>query len=268
MEYKGLMGGFYKITEWIMRIAGSNLLWLLCSSPFMIVLAMKLILLLQSPTPQPETLTIWVMGVLAPFTLFPATAALFSVTRKWVMGESDLSIIKVYFKGYKENYKQSMIGGIFYTILFAIMYVDYEVYMNQMNNLQMIGMVMLFFLLILFLSLFNFFSLVAHYHLGALQLIKNAILFTILRPFRTFSTLICAAVLGFLTLRFGWLIFFGFGSLTAFVAFYNFYIAYNKIQEKVERMRQNEEASNNGSTQQDGEDLTLELPSSENKEKD
>src|SRR5690606_35821524 len=128
---------------------------------------------------------------------------------------------------------------------------------NQMNNLQMIGMVMLFFLLILSLSLFNFFSLVAHYHLGALQLIKNAILFTILRPFRTLSTLICAGVLGFLTLRFGWLIFFGFGSLTAFVAFYNFYIAYNKIQEKVERMRQNENASSS-STQQDDEDLGLE----------
>lgn len=268
MEYKGFMGGFYKITEWIMRISGSNLLWLLCSSPFLLVLLMKLLLVLQSPTPQPETLTIWVMGVLAPFTLFPATSALFSVTRKWVMGESDLSIIKVYFKGYKENYKQSMLGGIFYTLLFAIMYVDYEVYMNQMDNLQIIGMIMLFFLLLLSLSLFNFFSLVAHYHLGVLQLIKNAILFTIIRPFRTLSTLICAIVLGFLTLRFGWLILFGFGSLTALVAFYNFYIAYNKIQEKVERMRQAEEESNGVGPADDDEDLALDLPAGEEKEKD
>ncbi|WP_018750482.1 YesL family protein [Paenibacillus sanguinis] len=267
MEYKGFMGGFYKITEWIMRISGSNLLWLLCSSPFMLVLGMKFLLLLQTPAPPPETLTIWIMGFLAPFTLFPATSALFSVTRKWVMGESDLSIIKVYFKGYKENYKQSMIGGIFYTLLFAIMYVDYQVYMTQMENLQIIGMIMLFFLLLLSLSLFNFFSLVAHYHLGALQLIKNAILFTILRPFRTLSTLICAGVLGLLTLRYGWLIFFGFGSLTALVAFYNFYIAYNKIQEKVERMRQAEEDSSNSKVEED-EDMALDLPADEQKEKD
>lgn len=267
MEYKGFMGGFYRITEWIMRISGSNLLWLLCSSPFMLVLAMKVLLLLQTPTPPPETLSIWIMGILAPFTLFPATAALFSVTRKWVMGEGDLSIIKVYFKGYKENYKQSMIGGIFYTLLFAIMYVDYRVYMTQMDNLQIIGMVMLFFLLLLSLSLFNFFSLVAHYHLGAFQLIKNAILFTILRPFRTISTLICAGVLAFLTMRYGWLIFFGFGSLTSVVAFYNFYIAYNKIQEKVERMRQAEEDSANSQAEED-EDMALDLPTDEQKEKD
>ncbi|MED4957800.1 DUF624 domain-containing protein [Paenibacillus macerans] len=268
MEYKGFMGGFYKITEWIMRISGSNLLWLLCSSPFLFFLLMRL-LMLQTPSAEPELLTtLWAMGILAPFTLFPATAALFSVTRKWVMGEADLSIIKVYFKGYKENYKQSMLGGIFYTLLIVIMYVDYEVYMNQMNSMQILGMIMLFLLFLLLLSLFNFFSLVAHYHLGAVQLIKNAILFTIIRPFRTLSTLICAVVLGFLTMRFGWLILFGFGSLTALVAFYNFYIAYNKIQEKVEKMRQAEEESNGINLSKTDDDLELNLPAGEDKEKD
>ncbi|MCM3699844.1 YesL family protein [Paenibacillus macerans] len=267
MEYKGFMGGFYKITEWIMRISGSNLLWLLCSSPFLFFLLTKL-LLLQSPGAPQENLTLWAMGILAPFTLFPATAALFSVTRKWVMGEADLSIIKVYFKGYKENYKQSMLGGIFYTLLIVIMYVDYTVYMTQISNMQIIGMIMLFLLFLLLLSLFNFFSLVAHYHLGAFQLIKNAILFTIIRPFRTLSTLICVVVLGVLTMRFTWLILFGFGSLAALVAFYNFYIAYNKIQEKVEKMREAEEESNGINLSKTDDDLELNLPAGEDKEKD
>lgn len=241
MESKGLMGGFYKITEWIMRISGSNLLWLLCSSPF---LFFAFTMLLSPELNQDFLITnLWLMAIVAPFTLFPATAALFSVTRKWVMGEADVGIIKTYFKGYKENYKQSLIGGVFYTLLTVVMVVDYQVYMKELNNLQFIGIVMLVFLVILLISLFNFFSMVAHYYMKTTQIIKNAILLTILKPFRVLSTVICVGVLVFLTLRFPWLILFGFASLTALVAFFNFYGAYNKVQEKVEKMRAAEQES-------------------------
>ncbi|GIO84278.1 hypothetical protein J25TS5_12100 [Paenibacillus faecis] len=263
MEYKGLMGGFYKITEWIMRVSGSNLLWVLCSSPFLFVLMTKF-LYMQNPEAPPENATLYLMAILAPFTIFPATAALFTVVRKWVMGESDLSIIKLYFRGYKENYKQSMVGGLFYTLLFVIMYVDYYFYMTQLNNMQLLGMIMMIFLVLLSISLFNFFSLVAHYHLKVTLLIKNAILLTIIRPFRALSTLICVVVLAFLTLRFMWLVFIGFATLTALVAFYNFFIAYNKIQEKVEKMREAEERD----AATEAEASVSELSEGEAKEKD
>ncbi|WP_110933369.1 YesL family protein [Paenibacillus bouchesdurhonensis] len=266
MEYKGLMSGFYKATEWIMRISGSNLLWLLCSSPFLFFVLTGLL----SPDIEMWIQIAWILAILAPFTLFPATSALFSVTRKWVMGDTDVSVIKVYFKGYKENYKQSMIGGIFYTLLIIIMIVDYNVYMKQFANMQIIGIIMLIFLILLSLSLFNFFSLVAHYHLKTTLLIKNAILLTILRPFRVLSTVLCVVALGFITAQFTWLILFGFGTLTAFVAFYNFNISYNKLQEKVEKMRQNEEGTKEGEEEsepgddegkhEDGEDSPRELP--------
>lgn len=267
METKGLMGGFYKITEWIMRISGSNLLWLLCSSPFLFFVLTMLV----SPEMNADFLReiLWFMAIVAPFTLFPATAALFSVTRKWVMGDMDVSIIKTYFKGYKENYKQSMVGGIFYTLLIVIMIVDYNVYMKQLNNLQFIGIVILVFMVLLLVSLFNFFSMVSHYYLKVTQLIKNAILLTILRPFRVLYTLIITGVLVLITIRFPWMIFFGFMSLTAYVAFYNFYAAYNKVQEKVEKMRQAEtdgDDSGNGDNGEDGES-SLELPSGEANEK-
>lgn len=155
MEYKGLMGGFYKITEWIMRISGSNLLWMICSLPFMFFLMTWLL----SPDAIVRDQTLLFMAVWHRLHCFRQRLHLFSVARKWVMGESDLSVFKVYFKGYKENYKQSMFGGIFYTLLIVIMVVDYNVYMKQFENLQIIGMIMLVFLLILSVSLFNFFSL-------------------------------------------------------------------------------------------------------------
>ncbi|MOA03746.1 hypothetical protein D3C78_1232680 [compost metagenome] len=248
-----------------MRIAVSNLLWVICSSPFLFVLLTKLLMTLNPvPGSQPEYFTYLVMAVLAPFVLFPATSALFSVIRKWVMGETDLSIFKVYFKGYKENYKQSMIGGIFYTILFVVMIFDYYAYMDKLDNLQMIGIIILIFLFVLFASLFNFFSMVAHYHMGAVQLIKNAILLTIIKPFRMLTTVICTAILAFLTFKYGWLILFGFGSLTALVAYYNFHIAYNKIQEKVEKMN----ADKNGEQSSMDDDNSEKLESGEQKEKE
>lgn len=237
MEPRGFMGGFYRLTEWITRIAGSNLLWLICSLPFMFF--MFTWLMADNEALRQQSLLF--MAVTAPITLFPATSALFSVVRKWIMGDTDLSTFKVYFKAYKDNYKQSIIGGLLYTLLIVVMIFDYEVYMKQFSNLQFIGLVVLIFLVILFLSLFNFFSLVAHYHLKVSQIFKNAILLTIIRPIRSLTTLLCTVALGYMTMRMPWLIMFGFGSLTALVAFYNFYMAYTKVQEKVEKMREKED---------------------------
>ncbi|MBP2001290.1 putative membrane protein YesL [Paenibacillus shirakamiensis] len=241
MENKGLMGGLYKITEWITRIFVSNLLWLVCSIPFLFIGFTKLLLLAQSPN-QTENLTLWLMAILAPFTLFPATAALFALTRKWIMGDPDVPIFKTYFKAYKENYKYSMIGGVFYTLLTVIMIIDYKVYMTQLNNTQVIGMVMLVFLLLILVSMFNFFSTLVHYHMTIVQVIKNSILLTLVRPFRVFSTVLIVIVLGMITYRFPVFIVVGFASLTACVAFFNFYGTYMKMQLKAEQLREAREA--------------------------
>lgn len=102
MEFKGAMGGLYRITEWISRIAFSNILWALCSVPFLFAGVMKMIMLGSEAGGPNEQITLnWVLGVLAPFTVFPATAALFTVVRKWVMGNTDVSTFRTFFRGTK-----------------------------------------------------------------------------------------------------------------------------------------------------------------------
>lgn len=240
MEFKGVMGGLYRATEWIMRIAGSNLLWLLCSSPFLFLVLTKLLIILNGLGNDP--LTLYGMAILAPFTLFPATSALYTVVRKWVMGDADVPVFKTYFRGYKENYKQSMLGGIFYTLLFVVMAVDYTVYMGRMQNLQLVGVIMLVLLILLFVSLFNFFSMVVHYHMKTSLILKNAVLLTIIRPFRAFFTLVGAVALLAITYKFQWLIIFGTASLTAWFAFFNFYASYNKMQAQIAKMEEKKAA--------------------------
>ncbi|AIQ28947.1 membrane protein [Paenibacillus sp. FSL P4-0081] len=242
MEFKGAMGGLYRITEWISRIAFSNILWALCSVPFLFAGIMKMIMLGSEAGGPNEQITLnWVLGVLAPFTVFPATAALFTVVRKWVMGNTDVSTFRTFFQGYKENYFKSMLGGIIYTLLFVIMYVDVTVYMTQMANFKIVGILMLVLMIILFVSMFNFFSIVVHYQMTFKEVVTNSILLTIARPIRVFSTLIGSAVLLYIGLRYPVLYALCIPTFIAMLAFFNFYATYNKLQLQVEKKKLAEE---------------------------
>ncbi|WP_424766762.1 YesL family protein [Paenibacillus sp. sgz302251] len=254
MEPRGLMGGFYRISEWIMRLSVINVLWIVCSIPF-VFLAFPL--LMAGGTTEAEMLSqiytsLILMAIVAPFTLFPATAAMFAVARKWVMGETDVGLFKTFFRGYKENYKQSMIGGIIYTILLAIMIVDFIVYREQ---LQLLSYIFIAFLVLLVVSLFNFFSMLVHYHMKTFQLLKNAVLITIGKPFRSLSTAIMALAVMYFSTRFTFLIPFFMGSIIAYLSFWNFYLIYQKLQDQAEKAKLAEEEEAEKAAELDREDL-------------
>lgn len=134
-----------------------------------------------------------------------------------------------------------MLGGIIYTLMFVIMYVDVTVYMTQMPNFRIVGILMLVLMIILSVSMFNFFSIVVHYQMSFKQVMTNSILLTIARPIRVFSTLIAAAVLAYIGLRYPALYFICIPTLIAMAAFFNFYATYNKLQLQVEQKKLKEE---------------------------
>jgi uncharacterized membrane protein YesL len=239
MEMRGLMGGFYKISEWIMRLAVTNVLWIVCSLPFVYLLVSAVFF---SPNTDQMLWGLTISLVTAPFFFFPATAALFTVARKWVMGEGDVPLLKTFFRGYKENYVQSMLGGIIYALLFIIMIVDFRVYLNGLSSLQLLSYIFIGLMVLLFVSLFNFFSMTVHYHMKTLQLVKNAILITIGRPIRSVGTVITCGFIIYISTRWTFLIPFFMGSLVAMVAFYNFYGIYQKLQLQAEKAAAAQEA--------------------------
>ncbi|MGU3470557.1 YesL family protein [Paenibacillus sp. D51F] len=236
MEMRGIMGGFYRISEWIMRLAVTNILWIVCSLPFAFFVFTAF--LSTGLEENAMSMFYWwlVMGLAAaPFTLFPATSAMFGVARKWVMGDLDVPLFRTYFRHYKENYLQSMIGGIVYALLFGIMIVDFK-YFQGNSSLQLVSYVFLGLILLLGISLFNFFSMVVHYHMKTFQLLKNAVLITIGRPLRSFSTAIVSGFIIYISFstKLTWLIPFFMGSIIAYFAFWNFYLTYQKIQAQTE----------------------------------
>jgi uncharacterized membrane protein YesL len=231
MEMKGMMGGLYRICEWIMRFSVINILWVLCSIPIFYFL----IVLLHSQTLDQFVFTLMIMGVLSPFTLFPATSAMFAVARKWVMGEEDVPLFKTFFRSYKENYVKSMFGGIIFTFLIVLMIVNYRFYAAQESALQFLSVVFIAFLLVVFISMFHFFSIVVHLEMKTLQVVKNAILITLGRPLTSVLITITNLFILYISFyHFTFLIPFFMGSLIAYMTFFHFHRLFLKIKKKQE----------------------------------
>jgi uncharacterized membrane protein YesL len=232
LEMKGLMGGLYRISEWIMRFSVTNLLWLVCSIPFFYL---ALNLLFVEDIAQMNTVLLS-MGIVSPFTLFPATAAMFTVVRKWVTGDVDVPLFKTFFRGYKENYVQSMIGGLFFTVVAVIMTFNFMFYWGQSGTAQMLAYLFIAFSIILFVSVFHFFSIMVHFHMKVFQIIKNAILITAGRPIRTLILLISNLFVLYISLaKFHFLVLFFMGSIIAYFSFITFYQIFTKTKQKLEQ---------------------------------
>lgn len=231
MEMKGMMGGLYRICEWVMRLSVINVLWVLCSIPIFYFL----IVLLNSQSLDQFIFTLIIMGVLAPFTLFPATSAMFGVARKWVMGEEDAPLFKTFFRGYKENYVKSMLGGIIFALLIVLMIVNFQFYSSQESGLQLLSVLFIAFLLVIFISMFNFFSIVVHLEMKTLQVVKNALLITLGRPLTSILVTITNLFILYISFyHFTFLIPFFMGSLIAYMTFFHFHRVFLKIKKKQE----------------------------------
>jgi uncharacterized membrane protein YesL len=240
MEMRGMMGGFYRLSEWVMRLSVTNVLWLLTSLPFwyFVLLGYQSLQLAETNEELLNSFqtSVIVLAVLSPFTLFPATSAMFSVARKWILGDTDVPLLKTFFRNYKQNYVQSMAGGIFYALLFAVMIVDFVVYRDQINGFQILAYLFIALIALLTISLLHFFSLLAHFHMKTLQLLKNALILTIGRPFRSIAMALGTAAVLYLSIpkQLGgmgltFLIPFFFGSIIAVYTFYNFNLVMQKM---------------------------------------
>lgn len=238
MEMNGFMGGLYRITEWIMRFSVTNVLWVLCSAPFFFF---GVNLLVAENTEQLKSV-IYLMAAVAPFTLFPATTAMFTVVRKWIMGQEDAPLLRTFFRGFKDNYVQSLLGGLLYTILYAVMIMNFQFYSGQSNLSGILAIMFLVFMVVLSISAFHFFSLTAHMYMSTIQIIKNSVLITIGRPITSIMIALSAGVVLYISFyQFPFLIPFFMGSLIAYMSFWHFYRVYQKALD-IQKQKEESEA--------------------------
>src|SRR5699024_679089 len=120
----------YTISNWIFNIAFINILWII--------------------------FTILGLGI---FGLFPATAAMFAVARKWIiLGERDFNVLPMFWKFYRQDFfKLNGFALLFYAFGFFLYFDAAFLFLNSGFFLYLISGVLLFiFVFIIFLFFFFF----------------------------------------------------------------------------------------------------------------
>ncbi|WP_419954835.1 YesL family protein [Neobacillus niacini] len=193
------MNGLYALTEWITRFAYVNILWIGFS----------------------------LLGLVF-FGISPATVAMFTIIRKWIMGESDIPVFKTFWHTYKKEFLRGNGVGIVIALLAYIIFID----LNYIKLDTMIQIPLYLIIFAIIMTLLYIFPVYVHYNVTFLQLFKNSFFIMMVNPVSSIMMLIGFVAL-FFVMRFlpALSIFFG-GSLSAGIIMSSCYLAFQKIEKK------------------------------------
>ncbi|MEH7414437.1 DUF624 domain-containing protein [Neobacillus drentensis] len=107
----------------------------------------------------------WILSCLPIVTIVPATTAMFSVVRQWQLHQ-DTSVVRNYFRYFRENFKQSFLIGLIWTVISVILYLNYF-YLNQdQTGARFIILIPLLLISLLFTGTSAYlFSVISHYEM-------------------------------------------------------------------------------------------------------
>ncbi|MFC4319955.1 YesL family protein [Litchfieldia salsa] len=137
------------------------------------------------------------------FGIMPATAAVYSIYRKWLNNEEVPSLYKSFWKFYKESFISSNIIGLLIFIIGLILYLDYFFLIQQQSMIVTIALVILTVIAFVYMVLLlNIFPIYVHFKMKPFNYIKYAVVFGLVNPFRTLLMAFWVGVMIILTLRF------------------------------------------------------------------
>jgi uncharacterized membrane protein YesL len=194
----------YSATEWISKFAYINLLWIGFSLAGLLV-----------------------------FGLFPATISMFTIIRKWIMGEGDIPVFRTFWTTYKSEFFRSNGLGLLVAVVCGLIILDL-VFMKNLGNgfMNPIQIPLYLFMFAVVMTMLYLFPVYVHYNLKLIQMIKNSFLMMLISPI---ENLVMIAGIGavYFVVKFipGLGIFFG-GSLCAAIIMAACYLVFNKVDKK------------------------------------
>ncbi|SDO03696.1 YesL family protein [Alkalicoccus daliensis] len=164
MQLGGVMGGIYKISDVMMKLAYLNLLWLLGVLTGAVVLG-----------------------------IMPATIALFSIIRSWLLKDDTLIFHKKFIEVYKKEFFKSNLLGAGISFIMYLLFINFQVAALVVES--HIIMYVLFFINIfvaaaLALLLLFIFPIYVHFEMNLFQKVKLAMMMGITSPHITFAILV------------------------------------------------------------------------------
>jgi uncharacterized membrane protein YesL len=199
MKLGGLSGRFFLISEWISRFAYINFLWIAFS-----------------------------LAGLVAFGLMPATVALFSVTRKWILGQTDFPIFQTFANTFRKEFIKSNMLGLILFLFGYMLYVDLAYIPAEgilLTLLRFSVLTIAFFFIIILLYIFPVY---VHYNWKTLSYIKYALILGASYPHFTFGMMIAMFILYILLSILPGVIPFFSVSLLAYLVMYISYQVFSK----------------------------------------
>ncbi|GAE92162.1 yESV protein [Gracilibacillus boraciitolerans JCM 21714] len=200
------MGGeFYRVSIWITRFAWLNILWLIFT----------------------------LLGLVL-FGIMPASIAMFSIVRKWVLKDFNVPIFQSFLLEYKRNFfRANLLGIVLYVIgYFLSVFLKYTGMMSESNLYPvLLGTFILaaFFYVLLILYIAPVF---VHYELSFWQYIRYAISIGAVNLPYSVSALTVLAGIYYVSLKFpGITLFFSF-SISAYVTMFIVQIGFTQLLKK------------------------------------
>lgn len=157
MVTDGLTGLVYKLSNWLMKLAFLNILWIVFS----------------------------LLGLVI-FGFSPATIAMCAVIRK-LGKDQDEPVFKTFLDVYKKEFLRGNIIGIILIMIGLISYFDIQFFKETSHSfLQFFYFPFVFLNCIFYLTVMYIFPTYVHYNASILQVIKNAFLIMIMNPLSSF----------------------------------------------------------------------------------
>ena len=194
----------HSATEWIAKFAYINLLWIGFSLVGLVVLG-----------------------------LFPATISMFTVIRKWILGEGDIPILRTFWTTYKSEFLRSNGLGLLIAIVSGIIVLDL-VFMKNLGNgfTNAIQIPLYMFMFAVVMTTFYLFPIYVHYELKLIQMIKNSFFMMLINPLENLVMIAGIVAMSFVVKFIPGLGFFFGGSLSAAIIMASGYLAFTKVDKK------------------------------------
>jgi len=198
------MGKLFTGCEWIMRFAYVNLLWFLFSIAGLII-----------------------------FGIFPATVALFTIVRKWLLKETDFPIWQTFLSVYLNEFKNSNRLGLILILCGTFLVFDAFFIQTLEGAFQLVLQVPLLIISAIYLMvLLYIFPVYVHYEFKLIEYLKNAFFLSIYHFHMSLLMLISVAAILFLLLyQPGLTPFFSIVSIAWVLMFFGIY-SFNRIESR------------------------------------
>jgi uncharacterized membrane protein YesL len=199
-----LNGNVYKYCDWIMKFGYLNLLWMLFTLTGLII-----------------------------FGFIPATISLFTITRAWIRGNTDIPIWSTFLKVYKSEFVKSNKVGLVYLLGGYVLFIDERFLVQSSGSLNIVLVILLLIVAVLFLiSFMYFFPTYVHFKLNPLAYIRYSIMMG-LSQFPYTIIMVAGVWFTYILLRYlpGVFLFFG-SSILSYIVMWSANKAFEKVRVK------------------------------------